>query len=545
MKSKLIEEKLKKIYGKKYQKSYLYSMVSMLCNYKVVNNVPKPNHKTAYMITYGDSFYNEDEKTFEVLHRFTKNNFGQNITDIHILPMFEYTSDDGFSVVDYMKIHESLGTWHDLKKLSKDYNLMYDFVANHISQKSDWFLGYLNNEEKYKDFFIDYNEGFDYSKVVRPRTSDLISKYENNKRAWTTFSSDQVDLNYENIDVLVETTQILFEYIKRGATSIRLDAIGFLWKESGTSCIHLEQAHEVVKLWRYLINSYAPNVQIITETNVPHKENISYFGDNDEAHQVYQFALPPLTLHTFLSSSSKEITNWAKGINKVSDNATYFNFLASHDGIGMRPVEGILTTDQLEVIFNQVKVNGGKFNMKTNTDGTESVYEMNITYFDALKTNEDLSINIDRFIAAHGILLSLIGIPAIYYNSLIGSTNDYDGVLESGISRRINREKFDEARISDELLTNPRRKEIVRRFNELLSIRQNEILFDPYIEQEVIDISSDVFALRRYKDNESIICIINVTNKAINLNTDITGFDIITKKEFTNSLNPYQIMWIK
>ncbi len=540
-----LEQKLKFIYKDDYKPEYLQQLTEMLAKYQPKLDVKELDHTTTYMITYGDIVTNGDEATIDVLNRFVKKHFGTNITDIHLLPMFEYTSDDGFSVVDYLKVDPTLGDWSNINKLAEDYNLMFDFVANHISQSSDWFKGYLADEEKFANYFIKYDPNFDYSNVTRPRTSPLVSEYAGGKTAWTTFSKDQVDLNYENIDVLVETTRILLEYVANGATSIRLDAIGFLWKQSATTCIHLDETHEVVKLWRLILDKYAPNVQIITETNVPHLENISYYGNDDEAHQVYQFALPPLTLHTFISGDSTKLTEWAKTIDRVSSSATYFNFLASHDGIGMRPTEGILTDGERQTIFNHVEANGAKFNMKSNPDGSESVYEMNVTYFDAIKdSTQTESENINRFMAAHGILLSLVGVPAIYYNSLLGSTNYYQGVTESGINRRINRQKFDETEINNEIKDSARRTEVINQMNKLLEVRSNENLFNPYNSQEVLSIGESVVAIKRLDANgNSITCLINITNKTVE--TNVEGYDIITSSNFDGNLNPYQVVWIK
>ncbi len=540
-----IEEKLKLIYQDTYKDEYLTKMEKMLKQYHPKMNIKPLNHESVYLITYGDIIQNQNDNSLAVLHKFVKSKFGENITDIHLLPMFEYTSDDGFSVVDYLEINKDLGTWENINELSEDYNLMFDFVANHISKSSKWFKEYLNDNKQYQEYFIPFDQEFNYENVVRPRTSELISEYVNNKTAWTTFSEDQVDLNYQNIDVLVETTRILLEYVKRGATSIRLDAIGFLWKKSGTTCIHLKETHEIVKLWRLIFDDYAPNVQIITETNVPHEENISYFGANDEAHQVYQFALPPLTLHTFISGNSNKLSKWAKTINKVSNDATFFNFLASHDGIGMRPIEGILDESEKEAIFEQVKINGGKFNYKSNSDGSETVYEMNITYFDALANfNATDKENVKRFLAAHGILMSLIGVPAIYYNSLIGSQNDQDGVVKSGINRRINREKFTEDGIEKAIENSYIRKNVIAEMNYLLSVRKNEELFNPYNEQKVLTLGESLFGVKRIgKDNQELTCIVNITNQ--NQKVELTGFDIITNQEFDGKLNPYQIIWLK
>ncbi|MCR6514496.1 alpha-amylase family glycosyl hydrolase [Clostridium sp. LY3-2] len=350
--SKIIQKRLKLIYKENYKDEYLNELISLIKSQdkKEFRAQKEISEENVYLITYGDSIYEKGEKTLKTLKKFLNRNVKDTITDVHLLPMFEYTSDDGFSVVDYMKVDEKLGDFNDLKELSKDYRLMYDFVANHMSKESEWFKSFLNDEEGYKDFFIEEDASFDTSNVVRPRTSPLFHKYKGKnktKSVWTTFSEDQVDLNFKSFKVLYEMTNILIEYAKNGASSIRLDAIGFLIKESKTSCMHLKETHEIIKLWRDILDYLKKNTQIITETNVPHKENISYFGENDdEANMVYQFALPPLVLYTMTVNDSTKLSSWASTIDKVSDKSTYFNFLSSHDGIGLRPTEGILSNEE-------------------------------------------------------------------------------------------------------------------------------------------------------------------------------------------------------
>lgn len=547
---------LKKIYGDDYKSNHLSDMKLLINKWdeEKLEPVNKVTQENIYLITYGDSIFEEGKDTLDTLNKFLKNEVKDNITDVHLLPMFEYTSDDGFSVVDYMKIDKKLGDWENIKELSNNYRLMFDFVANHISKSSEWFKGYLNGEEKYKDYFIKGDKNFDYSKVVRPRTSPIIHKYISKDKkeltAWATFSEDQVDINIKNFPVLVEMTNILLKYAKNGATSIRLDAIGFLWKESGTSCIHLDQTHEIIKLWRTLLDRFKPNTQIITETNVPHEENISYFGNtNDEAHMVYQFTLPPLTLYTLTTHNSTKLTEWAKTIDKVSETATYFNFLASHDGIGMRPTEGILSEEEKLILIDKTISNGGRVSYKNNTDGTKSVYELNINYSDALINNdEDITeeIQIKKIIAAHSVLLSLVGVPAIYYHSLLGSRNYYRGVEESGINRRINREKLEYEKISKELKNDSRRKGIFNGIQNLIKIRKQEKAFSPYAKQETLNLGKNIFALKRIDDKDEIIFLLNVTSQEVEVD-NISGFNLITNKYTDGNikLGAYEFAWIK
>ncbi len=555
---KSIVEKIKFVYNSDYKEEFEVEIEKLINKWEKVSFIiPEAiSEKNVYLITYGDSIYEEGVPTIRTLNKFLKENIEDTITDVHILPMFTYTSDDGFSVVNYMEINKDLGDWEDIKNLSKDYRLMYDFVANHISKSSSWFKGYLNDEEKYKNYFIKADNNFDSKNVVRPRTSPLFHEYKGEnglKTAWTTFSEDQIDVNFGHFPVFLEMTDILLNYAQNGATSIRLDAIGFLWKESGTSCMHLPQTHAIIEIWRMLLDYFKPNTQIITETNVPHKENISYFGDTtNEANMVYQFALPPLVLHTLTTHNSKKLNEWAKTIDKVSNTATYFNFLSSHDGIGMRPTEGILSGEEKQLLVDKVIKNGGKVSYKNNTDGSKSVYELNINYNDAIINSEEdieLESQINKIVASNSILLSCVGVPAIYYHSLLGSKNDYKGLEDSGINRRINRERLEFSRISTELKLDERRKKIFNRIKELIKIRKEHSAFSPFASQKVLNLGENIFALERFNEytKEKITFIVNIDSKISKVNSIISGKDIITGREISDSieLKPYEFLWIK
>ncbi|MHC5227704.1 sugar phosphorylase [Enterococcus sp. LJL99] len=509
------------------------------------------NQENIYLITYGDSFFEKNKAPLTVLNEVYQETLKDTITDIHLLPMFPYTSDDGFSVTDYLAIDPKLGTWQDIEVLAQDKRLMFDFVANHLSKSSSWFKNFMTRQSEFSHAFIEYDENFDTKNVTRPRTSPLFHEYTNEqgdtRTVWSTFSEDQVDVNVKNPQTLSRLTETLLIYAQKGATSIRLDAIGFLWKESGTTCMHLPQTHAIIQLWRILLNELAPNVQIITETNVPHKDNISYFGSGEnEANQVYQFPLPPLVLHSFLTENAEKLTTWAAGIDRVSDTATFFNFLASHDGIGLRPTEGILTDAEREALVERVKENGGKVSYKNNPDGSQSVYELNINYSDALKDIHIPEITPKKMIAAHHILLSVIGVPAIYYHSLFGSKNDYEGAESSGINRRINREKLEKNRLLTELDQNSYRKEIYSGISQLIRLRKKEAAFSPYAKQEIISAAPEIFAIRRGSGNNQIDSYTNVSNQLIKVE-NVYGTDLISesKIEGTLQLKPYATFWIK
>lgn len=514
----------------------------------------KLSQKDVVLITYGDSIVGEDQGNILTLKKILNSYVGNSISAVHILPMFQYSSDDGFSVIDYKEIDSAVGTWDDIKQLSGDYDLMFDAVINHVSKKSHWFKRCLDQDDKYKDYFIEKEDEFDYTKVVRPRTSPLFTPFETSvgvKEYWSTFSDDQIDINYENVEAATDIIELLVYYAGKGAKYIRLDAIGFLWKENGTTCLHHDKTHEMIKLMRDVLNVYAPDTMLITETNVPHKDNISYFGNGyDEAQLVYQFPLPPLTMFSFITKDATKLSEWADSLEELTDSTTYFNFLASHDGVGLRPTEGILTDEERQMMADFVLSNGGRINYKTDSCAIQSPYELNINYQDALTSHyETDDVRIKRFIASQVILMSVVGIPAIYIHSLLGSRNYYYGVETSGINRRINREKLDFCVLEKELGNDSFRKSILTELLKVLDIRKDESAFSPNATQEVLFLDSRIFAIKRYNrvTQEVVYAMINVSDDNIVVDTNISGTNLMNEEKVGGqiSFNALEYKWIK
>lgn len=511
--------------------------------------------KDSILITYGDTITDGGRPGLEVLDHFLKVHVKEAIDTVHLLPMYPYTSDDGFSVVDYREINPEVGNWEHIRELSQNYGLMFDAVINHISKSSRWFKEYLNGEEPYKDYFITCDPNADYSMVTRPRALPLLTKFDTKygeKNVWTTFSDDQIDLNFECPSLLAEILDILVMYGRRGAKFIRLDAIGFMWKQLGTTCMHLPQTHELIKLMKDVLNEYAPGTRIITETNVPHKDNISYFGENgDEAALVYQFPLPPLTMYTFLVENAKVLSEWMETLKLPNEKVTYFNFLSSHDGVGVRPTEGILTKEEQQILIEATLRHGGVVSYKDNGDGTKSPYELNINYQDALagpeSSDED---RIGKFLAAETFLLSLQGVPGIYIHSLLGSRNDYYGKEVSGIPRRINREKLDYSRLKKQLTGESNRKQIFDTLVERLNIRRTESAFSPRAGQKILKENEKVLSFIREnkQTQESIHVLINVSGEEQKIAySRLNGFNLLTKEVVNGeiTLEAWECAWVK
>ncbi|MEA3342321.1 MAG: sugar phosphorylase, partial [Chloroflexota bacterium] len=425
------------------------------------------------LITYGDQVAEPGKLPLQTLVEVLEAHVEGAITSVHILPFFPYSSDDGFSVIDYTAVNPDFGAWADIERLGRSFRLMFDAVINHISAQSGWFQEFLRGNPEFANYFTVVEEGTDLSQVVRPRAKPLLTPVQTpsgERLVWTTFSADQIDLNYASPDVLLKVIEVLLLYVEKGADIIRLDAIAYLWKKIGTTCIHLEETHRVVKLLRAVLDAVAPRVILVTETNVPHEENVSYFGDgSDEAQMIYQFSLPPLVMHTIRSGDASYLSEWAAGLSAPSDNTTFFNFLASHDGVGMRPVEGILSQAEVEGLVERTLAHGGHASYKDNADGTRSVYELNISYFDALSDPNGaapLDLQARRFLASQAIMLALAGVPGIYVHSLFGSRSYPAGVEQTGRYRSINREKF-------------RRDELERALADPSSLRHQ--VFYPYL----------------------------------------------------------------
>ncbi len=452
---------------------------------------PGWDQRDVVLITYADQVRCRDAVPLRCLHRFLADaELEPLLNTIHLLPFFPYSSDDGFSVIDYRQVDPAVGNWTDVASLGKRYELMFDLVLNHVSRHSNWFERYRRGEEPYTRYFVEAEPNADLSAVVRPRSLPLLTPVETSRgtrHVWTTFSDDQIDLNFAEPAVLVEMLDVLLFYLRHGARIVRLDAIAYLGKRLGTPCIHLPETHEVVKLMRDLIDELAPGVLLLTETNVPHEENYSYFGAGDEAHIVYQFALAPLLMEALLAGDATLLARWLGGLADPPSGCTTLNFTASHDGVGVRPLEGLMPPDRLDRFLAAVKARGGRVSTKRNADGTNSPYELNITYFSALADPEhpDPRRQAARFLAGQAVMLALRGIPAVYFHSLVGTPNDVEGVRRTGRARSINRWKFIREQLDAVLAPGAAQAQVLAGYRTLLATRIAQPAFHPDADQSV------------------------------------------------------------
>jgi len=522
------------------------------------------NQKDIVAITYGDTFVKENEKPLHTLKEFLNHFLKDKINSIHILPFYPYSSDDGFSVINYKQVNDALGDWGDINHIAKDYKLMADLVVNHCSSRSQWFEQFKQNKSPGNSYFIDIDKDQDVSNVTRPRTNPLLQEVETSegkKHVWCTFSHDQIDLNFSNPDLLIEMVSIISFYLNQGVKIFRLDAIAFLWKELGTTCLNLPKTHEMVRLFRTLIEHKKPKTIVITETNIPNRENLAYFGNTNEAHVIYNFALPPLLIHGLLTGNSFYLNNWLMSMPPAQDGTTYLNFIASHDGIGLRPVEGILSESQIDDMVATMQLSGGKISWRNLSNDEVRPYEINISLYDALKrTNEtEDAYQYQRFICAHTIMLGLEGIPAFYIHSLFATENDYKKLEATSHNRSINRRSWDYEELTSLLNdSNSHHSQVLNEILRVVEIRKKQSAFHPNATQYTLHLGEGVFGFWRQsrKRDQSIFCIHNIQNKeieismqSINLVDTQSWIDLLSGSEIDNdqekmTLKPYQCLWI-
>lgn len=564
-----VEERVRNIYGESHTAEITQQIFKATpLAKKIIDSTCIPNkwdEQDIMVITYADSIKKETEPPLLTLYNFFHRNLKQQINNIHILPFNPYSSDDGFSVIDYTTVNQEHGDWHDIERFTKHFNIMADLVINHCSRESAWFKNFLSNTSPGKDYFVEGSDFKDLKKVVRPRSTPLLTTVQTNngeKEVWCTFGEDQVDLNFANPDVLLEIIRIIQLYLDKGIHIFRLDAVAFLWKEDGTNCVHRPETHELIRLLRLIIEQLEPAAIIITETNVPNKENLTYFGNGNEAHLIYNFSLPPLLLHTMLSGNCQHLKKWMMSMPPARRGRAYLNFIASHDGIGLRPAEGLLTKKEHDSLLSTIRDFGGEISMRRMPDGSLKPYEANISLYSAMAGTIDNGKDqwqLNRFITAHTIMLALEGLPAFYIHSLLGTENDLQGMAESGQARTINRYKWNhqhlEKILNDDDLHHRKLFDELRR---IISIRKRQAAFHPNATQYTLHFGDHIFAFWRESldRSQSIFAIHNISDTPqqiplveLNLITTERWSDLLSDKSYSNhdthlKLPPYGCAWI-
>ena len=563
-----IEKKLRNIYHSLHSKieidQYSKEITQIIKKFNKKNKKKNKliSEKTSIIICYGDSVFDSKQKyLIKGFQNFYQKRLKNYFNTVHFLPFYPSSSDSGFAVKDHYKIDSRIGTWSDISNFAKKNDVMADIVINHSSARGLWFRNFLKDKKPGKNYFLTVNAKFNTSKVVRPRDHELLKKiniFKKTEYLWRTFSPDQLDLNFKNPVVLLRFIKIMINLVNHGVTIFRLDAIAYLWKESGTKCINLKQTHEIIKLFRLICSFLSVKTILVTETNLPEKENLSYFGKKDEANWIYNFSLSPLLIHAFLFENSTYLCRWSKQLPSTKLGNNYLNFIASHDGIGMRPAEGILNKKSTRDLLIRLKKNGSKFSYRKIKGKSKKVYEANITVFNALKKSnidKEGKFYFERYISAHAIMISFEGVPAVYFNSLFGTSNDEAKYIITGNNRDVNRYRWNEKHILNQLKNSKSKQSIFyKSLTNLLSIRTKQKAFHPNASRTTLNMGSKIFCFQRKSidKKQSIICLTNLSSKAqyLTLNKKLRSWkNLINQKLYILpnkrlKLEPFQTVWL-
>ncbi len=535
-----LKKSLNELYGSDGAKEILAHL-----SFESIGKAPKTvlwDETSMALITYGDSIDSKGQLPLKSLTSFLQRELEGTLPWVHLLPFFPFTSDDGFSVSDYRQVRPDLGSWREIESMKDSFSLFFDAVINHTSVYHPWFIGWKKGDPAYASFYLDLPKETDVSAVIRPRTHPLLTPFETSegeKWVWTTFSEDQADLDFSSPEVFIALAELLRFYAEKGATGVRLDAVGHGWKDPERSSLNLPEAHQWIAAMRSYLELVGADVILLSETNVPQAENLLYFGDQEpEAHLIYNFALSGLVAHGFLTESAKSLGGYLQTLTVPRKDTGYFHVLATHDGIGMRPLIGILPDSEIEALAKSALERGGAVNEKINADGSRSPYELNITYYSMLKAPSEPEIwTTNKFLAAHMILLSLAGIPGIYYHSLFASENQLDEKERTGMNRSINRKAI-------VLPLTKREKCWMEKLKELFQARAQQVVFHPEAKQEIF-VSDSLLQIKRtaLDGSGSISCFVNMSHLTIDLTKQDAGIDLITH-EAINQLQPFEGKWI-
>ncbi len=517
------------------------------------------------LITYPDAIYRKDESTLKTLAEFVKNRLSGLASVIHVLPFLPSTSDGGFAVSNHEKVDEFFGNWDDLKNLSINHKIMADLVLNHVSSSHPWVHQFINSDEPGSSYIVSPPRTDIWENVIRPRNSSLFTNIKTDKgfkKVWTTFGPDQVDVDWKNPNILLEFLKLLVTYVNNGAEWIRLDAIAFIWKEPNTTCLHLKPVHRIVKLLNKCLKIIKSSAVLITETNVPEVENLSYLIDGNEANLAYNFTLPPLLLEAIYTGKTDLLNNWLSNFNHLPKCTSLLNFTSSHDGIGLRALEGIMDENRIHNLLVESEKRGGLVSHRRMSNGEDQPYELNISWWSAMAhSGIDVSqYQFERFLLSQVFTLSLKGVPAFYLPNILASPNDIDTFSKTGQRRDLNREKFDANKLLEQLKNfDSAASKNISYLTHIIKVRSRLGAFHPEVSMKCISNNlSNCIIIQRGSDKDRLYVICNMSDKLLNVpfasELDLVGLcsnrrllDNITGSYLNSEsfkLNPYQVVWI-
>ena len=518
--------------------------------------------RDAVLITYADTMTGEDASALQCLRGFVNRHLLPFAAVVHVLPFLKSTSDGGFAVASHTLLEERFGDWSDLAALAEGRRLMADLVLNHVSASHPWVQEFLRDEEPGLSCVLAAEPDPCWSDVVRPRSSSLFTQLRGPngpRQVWTTFGPDQVDLDWRSPEVLLGFARLLQRMVRHGVRWIRLDAVGFVWKQPNTSCIHLPEAHRLVQVLRCLLDQACQRGVVVTETNVPEQENLSYLRSGDEAHLAYNFPLPPLLLEACVSGRADLLNAWLNGWPALPAQTGLLNFTACHDGVGLRPLEGLMPQARLLQLLIGCEQRGGLVSHRMLSNGDEVPYEINISWWSAMADGgiDPSHWQRERFLLTQLLVMALPGVPAFYLPALLAEPNDLGRFRRTGHRRDLNRPQFRTAAL-ERRLADPDADAAVLlpMLRRALAVRADQPALHPSADFKVLSSDRmDRVILQRSCAEQTLVAVHNFTASRLTLRlsrlegdpgrpwADCLSGRTLPPQQL-HSLEPYAVHWL-
>ena len=523
---------------------------------------PRWKGDDAVLITYANTVADDAAFGLQSLRGLVNRHLEPFARVIHVLPFLKSTSDGGFAVSSYQKIEQQYGDWSDLSALAEGRRLMADLVLNHVSASHPWVQQFLRNEQPGESCVLEASPDPCWNDVVRPRSSALFTQLSGpngRRQVWTTFGPDQVDLDWHHPQVLIGFIELLNRLLGHGVRWIRLDAVGFVWKEPNTSCIHLPQAHRLVQVLRYLLDRHGPDGVVVTETNVPEQENLSYLRNGQEAHLAYNFPLPPLLLEAAMSGRADLLNGWLTRWPQLPNQTGLLNFTACHDGVGLRPLEGLMADQRVLQLLVGCERRGGLISHRRLNNGEEVPYEINISWWSAMADGgiDPTYLQRERFLLTQLMIMALPGVPAFYLPALLAAPNDLTRFRRTGHRRDLNRPQFT-AQALERRLADPDAdvSALLPVLKRALAERAVHLALHPDAPMQVLSADRlDRVILQRSYGGETLVAVHNITASRLSLRLGRLGGDVnqpwadclsghVFAPHQLHSLEPYAVHWL-
>ena len=440
---------------------------------------------------------------------------------VHLLPFYYPIdgSDAGFDPIDHTQVDPRLGSWGDIAALAGQFGVMADVIVNHMSDRSPQFLDFFEHGSAsiYDGLFLTRQKVFpqgaadsDIRRIYRPRPGlpfrDVTLANGEHRTLWTTFTPQQLDIDVAHPQGRAYLERILNTLAANGVRMVRLDAVGYAIKKSGTSCFMLPETFDFIG--EFAQKGRDLGIEVLVEVHAHYRRQLEIAARVD---RVYDFALPPLVLHAFAFGSAEALKHW---IRIRPNNA--ITVLDTHDGIGIIDIgadptdrvarPGLVPPEDIDRLVESIHANSGGQSRKATGAAASNLdlYQVNCTFFDAMGGDER------RYLLARAIQLFLPGIPQVYYVGLLAGHNDMALLAKSGVGRDINRHYYSRTEIDAAL-----RQPVVRDLLTLLRLRNTHPAFNGAF--QLLDSDRAVLAMRWDRDAEFAALRVNFESAAFEL----------------------------